>query len=214
MEIQSIMRKMVERMLLNKLARKLTAKLLIQNIIPEDYSDIYIYGFELLLSFLFSTSVIVLAGVLCGRLLQTIVFLTVFIVLRSFTGGYHALQYWFCSVVTFSVFGLVLLISEFVKVSMFFYILLSLIGIVTIALVVPIENSNKPLSEGQKKKYKIISFTLFVIFVALGAVINYIDNSVGSVVFFTLIADLLLLFIKNRKERGIKKHENLGEHPC
>ena len=72
----------------------------------------------------------------------------------------------------------------------------------------------KPLSEGQKKKYKIISFTLFVIFVALGAVINYIDNSVGSVVFFTLIADLLLLFIKNRKERGIKKHENLGEHPC
>ena len=119
-----------------------------------------------------------------------------------------------CSVVTFSVFGLVLLISEFVKVSMFFYILLSLIGIVTIALVVPIENSNKPLSEGQKKKYKIISFTLFVIFVALGAVINYIDNSVGSVVFFTLIADLLLLFIKNRKERGIKKHENLGEHPC
>ena len=208
------MRKMVERMLLNKLARKLTAKLLIQNIIPEDYSDIYIYGFELLLSFLFSTSVIVLAGVLCGRLLQTIVFLTVFIVLRSFTGGYHALQYWFCSVVTFSVFGLVLLISEFVKVSMFFYILLSLIGIVTIALVVPIENSNKPLSEGQKKKYKIISFTLFVIFVALGAVINYIDNSVGSVVFFTLIADLLLLFIKNRKERGIKKHENLGEHPC
>ena len=208
------MRKMVERMLLNKLARKLTAKLLIQNIIPEDYSDIYIYGFELLLSFLFSTSVIVLAGVLCGRLLQTIVFLTVFIVLRSFTGGYHALQYWFCSVVTFSVFGLVLLISEFVKVSMFFYILLSLIGIVTIALVVPIENSNKPLSEGQKKKYKIISFTLFVIFVALGAVIIYIDNSVGSVVFFTLIADLLLLFIKNRKERGIKKHENLGEHPC
>lgn len=208
------MRKMVGRMLLNKLARKLTAKLLIQNIIPEDYSDIYIYGFELLLSFLFSTSVIVLAGVLCGRLLQTIVFLTVFIVLRSFTGGYHALQYWFCSVVTFSVFGLVLLISEFIKVSMFFYILLSLIGIVTIALVVPIENSNKPLSEGQKKKYKIISFTLFVIFVALGAVINYIDNSVGSVVFFTLIADLLLLFIKNRKERGIKKHENLGEHPC
>ena len=208
------MRKMVERMLLNKLARKLTAKLLIQNIIPEDYSDIYIYGFELLLSFLFSTSVIVLAGVLCGRLLQTIVFLTVFIVLRSFTGGYHALQYWFCSVVTFSVFGLVLLISEFVKVSMFFYILLSLIGIVTIALVVPIENSNKPLTEVQKKKYKIISFALFVFFVALGAVINYIDNSVGSVVFFTLIADLLLLFIKNRKERGIKKHENLGEHPC
>lgn len=214
MEIQSIKRKMVERMFLNKIARKLTAKLLIQNIIPEDYADIYIYGFELLLSFMFSTSVIVLAGVLCGRLVQTIAFLVVFIVLRSFTGGYHALQYWFCSVVTFSIFGLVLLTSEFVEVSLIFYILLSVIGIVTIALMVPVENSNKPLSDGQKKKYKIISFALFIIFVALGAVINYFDNSVGSVVFFTLITDLLLLFIKNRKERGIKKHENLGEHPC
>ena len=214
MEIQSIKRKMVERMFLNKIARKLTAKLLIQNIIPEDYADIYIYGFELLLSFMFSTSVIVLAGVLCGRLVQTIAFLVVFIVLRSFTGGYHALQYWFCSVVTFSIFGLVLLTSEFVEVSLIFYILLSVIGIVTIALMVPVENSNKPLSDGQKKKYKIISFALFIIFVALGAVINYFDNSVGSVVFFTLITDLLLLFIKNRKERGIKKHENPGEHSC
>lgn len=214
MEIQSIKRKMVERMFLNKIARKLTAKLLIQNIIPEDYADIYIYGFELLLSFMFSTSVIVLAGVLCGRLVQTIAFLVVFIVLRSFTGGYHALQYWFCSVVTFSIFGLVLLTSEFVEVSLIFYILLSVIGIVTIALMVPVENSNKPLSDGQKKKYKIISFSLFIIFVALGAVINYFDNSVGSVVFFTLITDLLLLFIKNRKERGIKKHENPGEHSC
>ena len=201
-------------MFLNKIARKLTAKLLIQNIIPEDYADIYIYGFELLLSFMFSTSVIVLAGVLCGRLVQTIAFLVVFIVLRSFTGGYHALQYWFCSVVTFSIFGLVLLTSEFVEVSLIFYILLSVIGIVTIALMVPVENLNKPLSDGQKKKYKIISFSLFIIFVALGAVINYFDNSVGSVVFFTLITDLLLLFIKNRKERGIKKHENPGEHSC
>ena len=142
MEIQSIKRKMVERMFLNKIARKLTAKLLIQNIIPEDYADIYIYGFELLLSFMFSTSVIVLAGVLCGRLVQTIAFLVVFIVLRSFTGGYHALQYWFCSVVTFSIFGLVLLTSEFVEVSLIFYILLSVIGIVTIALMVPVENLN------------------------------------------------------------------------
>ena len=146
--------------------------------------------------------------------MQTIAFLVVFIVLRSFTGGYHALQYWFCSVVTFSIFGLVLLTSEFVEVSLIFYILLSVIGIVTIALMVPVENSNKPLSDGQKKKYKIISFALFIIFVALGAVINYFDNSVGSVVFFTLITDLLLLFIKNRKERGIKKHENPGEHSC
>ena len=190
--------------MLNKLAIKLTSKLLAQNVISGNLSDIYVYGFELLLSFLFSTSVILVMGIFFGRIFETITFLVVFISLRSFTGGYHAKKYWFCSAVTFSIFGVILFLSKYAQISLLLYALFGLIGIVIIAITVPIESPNKPLSNDQKKKYRSISLALFIFFVALGAAINYIDNSIGSVVFFTLMADLLLLFIKNRKERRLK----------
>lgn len=189
--------------MLNKLAVKITSKLLLQKIIPENLADIYIYGFELLLSFLFSTSVILVIGILCDRFFQTIAFLLVFVALRSFTGGYHAKKYWVCTVVTLTTFCLTLLLSEFLKVSLLLYVILGIIGLVLITKFVPIENPNKPLSEKQRGKYKIISLVLFISFIAVGIAIDYVWGSISGVIFFTLMADLILLFIRNRKERRI-----------
>ena len=65
--------------MLNKLAVKITTKLLSHKVITDEMSDIYIYGFKLLLSFLFSTTIIVIIGAILGRIIQTFVFLTIFI---------------------------------------------------------------------------------------------------------------------------------------
>ena len=70
--------------MLNKVATKLTKTMLAYKIIAEDMFDIYVYGFELLLSFLFNTTIIMIAGILLGRILQTLLFLLIFVLLRSF----------------------------------------------------------------------------------------------------------------------------------
>lgn len=197
--------------MLNKVATKLTKTMLAYKIIAEDMFDIYVYGFELLLSFLFNTTIIIIAGILLGRILQTLLFLLIFVLLRSFTGGYHANTYGVCTLVTFMVYGGVLILSELFIPSLLFYTILALVGLALMLIFVPIEHPNKRITEKQKRKYKYISLALFLIFITIGALLCHADIQLNAVVFFTLTADLLLLFVKNRK-KGVNKHEVLRNH--
>lgn len=190
--------------MLNKMAVKITDKLVLKKIVSDDMADIYIYGFELLISFFSSTIGVLIIGIILGRFLQTLMFLATFILLRSFTGGYHANTYAVCSIVTFSLFGMVLLLAKFVFVPLYLYPILGLIGTVIMVWQVPIEHPNKKLSDDQKRKYKVISLMLFLIFIAAGWLFCYFGSPLGAIVFYTLIADIMLLFFKSRKER--RKH--------
>lgn len=190
--------------MLNKMAVKITDKLVLKKIVSDDMADIYIYGFELLISFFFSTIGVLIIGIILGRFLQTLMFLATFILLRSFTGGYHANTYAVCSIVTFSLFGIVLLLAEFVFVPLYLYPILGLIGTIIMVWQVPIEHPNKKLSDDQKRKYKVISLVLFLMFIAAGWLFCYFGSLLGAIVFYTLIADIMLLFFKSRKER--RKH--------
>lgn len=186
--------------MLNKIATILTKKLILNKTINEEMFDIYVYGFELLISFLFSTTLVMICGVILNRLLQTIAFLCVFILLRSFTGGYHAKTYFFCSFVTLLTYGMVLLVSSFIQVSLMHYLLILIIGIILLIVFAPIKHPNKKTIPRQRLRHKIISIILFCFFVAVGIWLTRISMVVSSAIFFTLIADLVLLFIKNRKE--------------
>ena len=188
--------------MLNKMAVKITDKLVLKKIVSDDMADIYIYGFELLISFFFSTIGVLIIGIILGRFLQTLMFLATFILLRSFTGGYHANTYAVCSIVTFSLFGIVLLLAEFVFVPLYLYPILGLIGTIIMVWQVPIEHPNKKLSDDQKRKYKVISLVLFWMFIAAGWLFCYFGSLLGAIVFYTLIADIMLLFFKSRKERS------------
>ena len=189
--------------MLNKGAVRLANRLLTKGIISEDYFDIYVYGFELLISSILSTSIILLIGIILGKILQTIAFLITFSLLRSFTGGYHANSYWFCSVVTLSIFGSALLFSELVNINLFAYMILAVIGFTLLLIFAPIENPNKNLTLIQKRKFKIISLIVFVVLVLIGIFLRSVVDQVSNVIFWVLLADILLLFIKNRKERRL-----------
>ncbi len=197
--------------MLNKIAIKLTKTVLAYKIIAEDMFDIYVYGFELLLSFLFNTTIILIAGILFGRILQTLLFLLVFVLLRSFTGGYHANAYCVCTFVTFLIYGGVLLLSELFVPSLFFYSILAIVGLTLMLVFAPIEHPNKKITEKQKRKYKHISLILFLTFITMGALLSHADIRLNAVVFFSLTADLVLLFVKNRK-KGVYKHEGFRNH--
>lgn len=199
--------------MLNKTAVRLAKKLLSLQIITEEVFDIYVYGLELLLSFFFSSSVIVLIGAILGRVIETLVFLLVFVLLRSFTGGYHANSYLMCSIVTFSTYGVVLLLSELLALPLIAYILLAIFGGVMVLAFVPIEHPNKRISDSQKKKYKIVSFILFLTFVALGILLCCANVSLSRIIFFTIMADLILLFVKTKK-KGEDKYEVFSDHSC
>ena len=116
--------------MLNKMAKKLSNRLLKNEVITEDVIDVYVYGFELIISSLVNTLVIILAGSLLGEIVQTMSFLFVFILLRSFTGGYHANTYTKCSIVTFSTYVTVLLLSHYINIPKFAYMILLILGVI------------------------------------------------------------------------------------
>jgi len=189
--------------MLNKTAASLANRLMLHGVITNDVLDIYIYGFELLLSFLFSTTLMVISGFLINKIPETIVFLTVFILLRSFTGGYHADTYAKCSISTLLIYGMVMLFSTYVKVGMIFYITLMIVGLIVIYDKAPVENPNKELTDQEKKKHRRTSLMLFSFFCLVGICTNVYINTIGATVWAALVVDLVLIFVKTKYERRI-----------
>lgn len=185
------------------MATKISSKMLHLGIFSEEMYDIYVYGFELVLSFLFSIAVMFSIGIVTNRILHTILFLLVFITLRSFTGGYHANTYGVCFVVTISVFLITLLLAEYINISWWYYLFLLSVGLPIIYIYAPIEHHNKPLETNDKARCKIISTILFLSFNIVGMVFTKVNATLSSVIFFTLVFDLFLLFVKS-KEGGSK----------
>ena len=65
--------------LVDKLYRKAT--------ISNEYREVYIYGLELIFSFIISTSIIMTIGFALRQVIPTVTFLITFIVIRQYTGG-------------------------------------------------------------------------------------------------------------------------------
>lgn len=61
---------------------------------------VYIYGIELLISFLFSISVMLLTSSILGKTRITIAFLGVFLPMRTLCGGFHAKTFLKCFMYT------------------------------------------------------------------------------------------------------------------
>ena len=189
--------------MLNRTATSLANRLILHGVITKDVLDVYVYGFELLLSFLFSTTIIVISGFIMDKIAQTFAFLAVFILLRSFSGGYHSNTYFKCSIITFFVYGMVMLFSTHIRVTLVFYIALLIVGLVVLFIKAPVENPNKELTEQEKKKHRNTSLMLFSFFCLVGMWLNVFTGTIGATIWVTLIVDLVLIFVKTNYKRRI-----------
>lgn len=57
--------------------------------LPEEETDVYKYGIEITISSLFNIILIIMLSLIFGSIVSGICFLSCFILLRQFTGGYH-----------------------------------------------------------------------------------------------------------------------------
>ena len=181
--------------MLEKVSDRIAALLVSQGIILEEDSDIYSYGLALIISFLFNTVVMLIVGALVHRFIETLLFLAVFVLLRSFTGGYHADTFLKCMLITFSTYSLVIILSS-IEVITPIYLSCLAIGFVIVLFTAPVEHPNKEISERKKVHHKITSSVMYIIFSVIGILVNNCNTRFKSVIFFALLADIVLLFIK------------------
>ena len=179
----------------HKIATWFCRRLRAKQVIDTEYEEVYIYGLEIILSCLISTSIILAIGVFTRQILPTLVFLVVFVLIRQYTGGYHANSYLMCKLCTVMSFGISVLLANTFPISRLIFLVLAVIGCLIIWLFGPIENVHKPLTDQEKKKHKITGLSLFVIWSVIGFVFSFIIPLICNTIFYTLCAIIFLMII-------------------
>ena len=93
------------------IAKRITQILVASAVVKEDDTELYIYGFFMLVSRILFLFVTVVTGFLTGILPESILFYVVFTLLRTYAGGVHAKTETACTIfTTFAIVVSVLLI--------------------------------------------------------------------------------------------------------
>lgn len=178
------------------------------NVISKDTEEIefYRYGIEITLSSLINIALISIIGIITDYTFESMMFLAVFIIMRSFTGGYHANTYVKCNLVTSISFIVLLLMFKIIRhISLKSIILIAVFQVLIIASLAPIENKNKPIEN--RTVYKIISTVLSVVLSAISIVLIIKGVDLGLIILLTL-ALVSILIIYARFIKGGISYEN------
>lgn len=195
----------------HKLSEILCNFLIKTNTIDIDHIDIYIYGFELIFSFIISTLLIVSIGIILNQIIPTFFFMIVFILVRQFTGGLHANTYFKCQLYTLFFYVFVILLSVHTTMNSIYAFVISLpIEIIILYYIAPIDNKYKPLTSHEKRKHRKTSMLLFMSFSFFGAAISFLSPIIANTVFYTLLLVIILMLLPylTRKLRAIKLKNN------
>ncbi|MDE6834643.1 MAG: accessory gene regulator B family protein [Ruminococcus sp.] len=187
--------------MISKLAKNIAHFFVIQKITEESKEIIYVYGLELLISDVLNTIIVLLIALFSHTLPAVIVFVTVFMGLRRFVGGYHAnshLSCMFTLVIVMLVFSYgICNISEYTHIYSIAFVALALPIIFCFA---PVPHPNKPMSKEKginlRRKSSILAVTLTTAVVVL-LVFQYHKLSlyVSSGILLSAIAALLGRFL-------------------
>lgn len=131
------------------------AKKLVQNsTISSENKAIYQYGIQQGFTIGLNILTTFVIGLVFQMVIESFLFLAVYIPLRSFAGGAHAKTANRCYVYSTIMIIATLLVIKFFPFGIFICSCLSLISGVIIFLLAPIETTNKKLDESEKRVYK------------------------------------------------------------
>ncbi len=180
---------------------KITDKLIGLNTINSEDREIYEFGIQHIFITLLNISTVILIGFLIKSVKEAIVFISAFIPLRIFAGGFHFSTPFRCYIFSSCFVAGVLLAMRYFSVPLLIYCLLYCISGIIILSFSPVEDRNKPLDRLEKKVYRkrtIIIFGLenIAILILYFAKLHF---AVQSIMVSTIILSLMIAFgfIKN-----------------
>ncbi len=151
--------------MINNLSARLTDKLLSKGSITEDERELYIYGLFMLISQLLYLVLACIFGLLFQCFIESIAFYVAFQVIRRYAGGYHAATETRCEILsTLSIIASIGII-KLSKIYDFKTILLfiTLVSVVLIFFLCPLDTPEKPLSEKEFKYFRKISWIILLV---------------------------------------------------
>lgn len=158
------------------LAQIITGCLVRNKIIDNTKLDIYIYGFEIMISNIICFGIGLLIGAVFSEFLECIVFLAVFVLLRRYCGGYHAETYLVCDTIFTANILLVMTILKVMSVyPIYVHFIIAGISIVSAIMLAPVENKYKPLTIEEMKKHKLFAAVINLSMIIISSVLFFIN---------------------------------------
>ncbi len=139
--------------------------------IKPDDRELYEYA---IYSFLISITPLVIfliASGVMGLWIEGMMIILPFMIIRKFSGGYHAKYAYICLVVSTALLGICLFVAIHVDSN---WVLHTLLGIAGISIIVnsPIDSENKRLKEDERKHYRHVTSLLVMIMIMLYTVLK------------------------------------------
>lgn len=181
---------------MNFLAKKITLFFIRKNqIAPDDY-EVYVYCFELMISSIINTIILIVGALVSHLYIETIIFAVALIISRKIFGGFHAKTHGGCLlllVASYSIFVLSFyVISE--DVLCVISIVISVLIILPIIFCAPVSHPNNPLPDKRVKQYKIIS-VMIAVFTLLISSLSFVCvfQRIGYVFAFPILCSAIAM---------------------
>lgn len=150
--------------MLKELSNKITKKLVDINIIEEADSELYEYGFWQGGVLFFNFLTVVLLGILFNMLLESVIFLIFYGVLRTIAGGYHARTQHACYILSILLMVVVLIMLKTFPCNIILCCILTVLSISIIFILAPVQDENKLLDETEKRVFKKLSRVISLLY--------------------------------------------------
>ena len=161
--------------MLTYMAKRMSSFFIYLNVIKEDDRVIYDYSFEILLSTVINLMAIVILALVSDTVILTIWFLLGFITLRTTAGGFHAETHIGCFFTLICVYiaflNLVLILT--IDVQVIATVVNDVISLLLVIIFSPVEDCNKPFTNEEYKKFKVVSNITIVVMSAVSTVLVF-----------------------------------------
>lgn len=179
------------------LSKKILAFITKNTKIPIDETDVYKYGIEITISSVLNIVLIIILSLLLGNFVSGICFLFCFILLRQFTGGYHAESYFKCNLALGVSYVCISLISNvFSRLPIHLLEGLLIAGCITVVLYAPVNNRHKQLTSKQKQQFKNISLIIYAVLGIVSVILKILNIYIWAVMALTLLLVSLMIIIE------------------
>ena len=194
--------------MITALAQIISGYLIKNKIIDNTKLDIYIYGFEIMISNIICFGMGLVIGAVCSEFIECILFLIVFILLRRYCGGYHAETYLKCDIIFMTNILLVMLMLKFISAySLFFHFIIAIISIIFIIQLATVENKYKPLKKKEKKRHKILAIITNILIISVSSAMYFIITKFALTIDISVTTVVLSMGIEVLKKGSVKNEK-------
>ncbi len=193
--------------MLERLSEKFTKKLIQAEIISNEDTDVYVYGFFQTVMMIINIVTTLILGILFQLLIPCILLNFAYIPIRINAGGYHASSPIKCYINSTIIIAVLLSIIKWVPIPNFVAIIILIASSIVILILAPVETENDILEETEKQIFKkrIRFFLIIEVLISIVSVLIH-KNWIVNVIALAVFTECIMLIISCLKNDSIGKN--------